>query len=1195
MKKLVTILLSLMIICTLPVVSRTTANAATSGDFEYTVNPDGVSVTITGYTGEGGDIAIPDTLDAKTVTKININAFRYNTTLENIILSNNITYIGPQAFEKCSNLQSIILSNTLEEIGGGCFSHCSSLAEIELPASLKTIGNSAFAYSGLLNITIPENITLIETYAFACCDSLSGITVSESNPNYKSVDGILLDKTGTELLQYPNGNPAVSYTVPDGVTTIGPSAFTSSPHLEEVALPDSLTSILTSAFHGCSKLNSIEIPLNVSSIGDFAFGSCESLTSLTLPNSVTSIGRSSFANCNQISSLTISNNLSRIEEAAFSDCSSLNSITIPSSVAEIGERAFSGCNGLNNITIPSSVEEIGDGAFSSCFNLIELTVEEGNLYYKSIDGALFDYDVTNLIQYFNDPDRSNFEIPVGVTTICDGAFDHCVYLDNITIPNTVETIVDGAFERCNVQYINIPASVKSMANSTFEHCTQLQEINVDSANPYFSSIDGVLFNKAGTKLLQYTIGSENTSYTVPDGVTDIISSAFQFNILESITLPASLSNIDGNALNECTLLKDIIVDEISPYYSSDDGVLFNKAGTVIYQYPRAKQNPNYVVPNEVVSIEYHSFYKAANLKNVYIPVGVNNISSSAFSDFFYSYTGTIYGESGSYAESYANSNDITFIAGELVLVSGIELDEETLLLRPGEIATLTATVYPEDAAEKDIIWSSSDTGVASVKDGIITTYTHTGNATISAETKDGSFIDTCEVRVEPLQCTVNFYTSSYGTYGYYARPVVVDFGSAVSEPPTPFNEGYCFVGWYPTPEFDTEPISFPFVPTEAETYYYAKWEEPDSSGTFGEYDYWVKNGEATITGYNGIGGSVALPDTLDGHPVVAIGSKAFTDNTDVAQITIPSGVRTIGTEAFSNCAELEKISIPDSVDTIGWHSFMGCSSLKSIVLPQNLTLIDDATFWGCNSLSSVTIPDGVTDIENLSFVSCALESVTLPGSIAYLGGSAFAQCSNLRRAYFEGNAPLVGVPSMGIGGVPCDVFDLCAPDFTVCYQTGATGFTNPWHDYPTGEYNTSAMLESSEYSIDRTGGYIVGVSINTSAAELKNGFINNLGDLKVFDAHGIEYSGSTVATGMTVKLYAEGEVKDELTVFVLGDLSGDGKISITDYTLVRLDILSLKGLTGAYRQAGDVNGDGVISITDYTLIRLDILGLKSIH
>lgn len=138
-------------------------------------------------------------------------------------------------------------------------------------------------------------------------------------------------------------------------------------------------------------------------------------------------------------------------------------------------------------------------------------------------------------------------------------------------------------------------------------------------------------------------------------------------------------------------------------------------------------------------------------------------------------------------------------------------------------------------------------------------------------------------------------------------------------------------------------------------------------------------------------------------------------------------------------------------------------------------------------------------------------------------------------------------------------------------------------------------IESSVYTIDRDKGYFKGVPINISAAALKANLSNPDDTVRIYTKEGIEYTGAKVATGMSVKLIAGGETRDELTVVIRGDTNGDGYTDISDYTYVRLDILQLKALTGVFRAAADVNLDGYIDISDYTLIRLDILELKRIH
>lgn len=140
----------------------------------------------------------------------------------------------------------------------------------------------------------------------------------------------------------------------------------------------------------------------------------------------------------------------------------------------------------------------------------------------------------------------------------------------------------------------------------------------------------------------------------------------------------------------------------------------------------------------------------------------------------------------------------------------------------------------------------------------------------------------------------------------------------------------------------------------------------------------------------------------------------------------------------------------------------------------------------------------------------------------------------------------------------------------------------------------SAELESAIYTIG-SDGTINGIEIDTTIDQLIANLDNDSADIKIFDKSGNEVTSGVLCTGMTVKLIIDGTVRYELTIIILGDANGDGSISITDYTLTRLDILGLKDLGQTAATAADINGDGVVSITDYTLMRLDILGLKKIH
>lgn len=204
------------------------------------------------------EVFLPDS-----VFHIGENAFGFCPMLQSIYIPDSVRALNDETFLDSSGLTSVRLPDKLESIGEWCFKGCQSLTDCVLPEHLTTIGLNAFSFcESLSSVSIPKSVTLIDAGAFSACYSLDAFHIDSENPTYTAIDGIIFSKDGLTLVEWPAGRGG-TYTVPDGVTAIGDSAFLNTDGLTSVTLPASLTSVGSSVFLYCADLQEIHVPASV--------------------------------------------------------------------------------------------------------------------------------------------------------------------------------------------------------------------------------------------------------------------------------------------------------------------------------------------------------------------------------------------------------------------------------------------------------------------------------------------------------------------------------------------------------------------------------------------------------------------------------------------------------------------------------------------------------------------------------------------------------------------------------------------------------------------------------------------------------------------------------------------------------------------------------------------------------------------
>ena len=785
--------------------------------------------------------------------------------------------------------------------------------------------------------------------------------------------------------------------------------------------------------------------------------------------------------------------------------------------------------------------------------------------------------------------RSNLIIPreikgYSVTSIDNDAFRGCTSLTSITIPNSVTSIGFSAFFGCsNLSKIVIPDSVTDIGYDAFDDTSWYnnQPNGVIYAGQVVYKYKGempentaIILNE-GTKIINGYVFRDCmnlTSITIPNSVTEIGISTFEnCTNLEYMTMPNSVTSIGSSAFYGCSSLTSInipggvtrIWSDAFEGCSSLTSINISDGVTEIDSdaFKGCSSLTSITIPDSVTSIGYDAFRCCSSLKNINIPNSVTSIGDSAF-----------YGCSSltsiNIPDGVTSIGNWTFEDCSSLTSITIPDSVTSIGFRAFEgCSSLTSITIPDSVTSIDNDAFRGCTSLTSIT--IPNSVTSIG---------DGAF------RCCSSLTSINIPDG------------VTSIGSSAFEGCSSLTS-----------------INI-----------------PDGVTSIGSSAF---EGCSSLT-------SINIPDG-----VTSIGNGTFDHCSSLTSINIPDIVKSIGDGAFRCCSSLTSINIPDGITSIGDDAFRFCSSLTSINIPDGVTSIGNDAFSYCNSLTSINIPDGVTSIGDDAFTACeSLTSINIPDGVTSIGNDAFSYCYNLSDVFYSNSDTEWSNISIGSDNdylASANIhYNTSSDDYFETSRTEADCTTDGVIEYkcPHGYTKTEKIpayghnfingicsrcgkdelecIESAHpyedncdesWTINKPGAKSVSITFS-SQTEVENGYDY----IKIYDGKDNligSYTGTALAsqcitvTGDTVIIrltsdssnsyygFSIDSIVAEPNAWSLGDVNGDGKITILDATCIQKYIVQLEDFTDKQKEVADVNGDGTINIMDSTQIQKYIVQL----
>jgi hypothetical protein len=1083
----------------------------------------------------------------------------------------NVKTITARAFEGNRFLALVTLSQGVQTIGDRAFYGSQALAQASLGGGVKNVGTEAFAAIPSLgsavfagNAPVPPAGTFganvfagasdnFEVNYFVGATGFTPIVDGKwevpNNPPYPidvvNVAGdyeFKIENNQVIITGYLGNGGAIQIPASLGnlpVRVIGTGAFAFNQSITSVTLPASVARIETSAFAGMDALTSVQFGVGLVSIGEDAFLGCSVLKAIEIPAGVVKIGAGAFGVCDALESITVNpaNPSFRSTEGVLFDKSQQtllqypggkvgDSYTIPATVKTIGARAFEQNDNLIAMDIPNGVNTIEARAFYRVFGVARVLIGSG---VTAIGNEAFaDIAVLSTVTFQGNapasenlganlfPDSTGFQIryyegATGFVPIVNGKWEVPNNPPYLIFPLTsvgdFTFTIDANREATITGYIGlggpveIPSTiggfpVRAIAAGAFQNNTIITEVTFPNS---VTTIGASAFeNMPNLQSVQFGGGLKTIGY----------QAFYRCTSLFFVNIPAGVTSIGEAAFGRCTSLFSITVDTANAAYKDENGILLNKAGSTVVQYPAGDPSSglfglpitvveigprafeantglvSLVLPDHVKTIRERAFYQSEQLVSVTFGVGVNRIEDEAFAGIAALNTATFLGDApgsskagGSFGLNVFGPPPATGFEVRYVLGKDGFPDRSPGVWNGYTAVALTTIDDFEFEVVKDAITIKGYTGTP----GRLRGRDYVIPATLEAQQ---TVLDQAARDALPTTNAVGYKVLQLDNDTVY---VLKEVRAATDNSPAQ-NVWEVFVVNNYLQSSPSLPLGTIYKQQDSNgPIYYQKIASPGDKAAD-----WIRVSNFTLV----------IPETLAGLPVTAIADRAFEGNTDIESVKLPNTLKTIGALAFANCPNLGSpdgllggqrgIFIPANVETIGetpgkplrGAPFAYCTSLSNIfVHPSNrkfassegvlftkdfslliqypagnfattyttlprTKFIGNSAFAGNGYLESVFLGNSIQTVGDIAFYrSQSLVSVTFGTGVKALGDLAFANIPSLVTATFDGNAPET---------VPENVFFGASDDFVVRYTAGKSGFDKtkePWKSL----YNRGAL------------------------------------------------------------------------------------------------------------------------------------------